>query len=287
MKIIFFGNTKYSLIGAQIIHKNIGLSHIVTIPDRPDKRGRLQPSPLKTFGLENTIPILEVNKITDETIEQIKNLQPDFFVVEDYGLILPNKLLEIPKYGALNIHHSLLPKYRGSSPAPTALLHGDSVTGVSVIKMTAKLDAGDILGQTEYTIKPDDTTDSLLTILNALGGELIIPILNDYENASKNAKPQDEDKVIFTKMMKKEDGYIDATNPPEPVQLDRMIRAYHPWPTVWTLLRLPASEGQAKEKRVIFLPEKMIQVEGKNPMSVKDFINGYPELKDTIINLLK
>lgn len=285
MNIIFFGNTKYSLIGAQTIHNQIGISHIVTIPDRPDKRGRMQESPLKTFGKENNIPVIEINKITDETVEQIAALKPDFFVVEDYGLILPEKLLEIPQVVALNIHHSLLPKYRGSSPAPTALLNGDKVTGVSVIKMTAQLDAGDILGQKEYEIKPEDTTDSLLVVLNELGGELIVPILKDYANIK--AEPQDDSQVVSTKMMKKEDGYIDVNNPPQPEKLDRMIRAYYPWPSVWTLLRLQASEGQAKEKRVIFLPGKMIQVEGKNPMSVKDFINGYPELKEVIKKLFE
>lgn len=285
MKIIFFGNTKYSLIGAQIIHKNLGLSHIVTIPDRPDKRGRMQESPLKTFGIANNIPVMEVNKITDETIKQIADLQPDFFVVEDYGLILPNKLLEIPKYEALNIHHSLLPKYRGSSPAPTALLNGDKVTGVSVIKMTDKVDAGDILGQKEYEIKPDETTDSLLIVLNTLGGELIIPILKDYQNTK--VVPQNEQEVIFTTMMNKEDGFIDISNPPNSSQLDRMIRAYYPWPGVWT--KMPIN-GQEKIVKLLPSPSTsskyLLQVEGKNPMSVKDFINGYPELTDTIKKII-
>jgi methionyl-tRNA formyltransferase len=278
MNIIFFGNTKYSLIGAKIIHEQLGLSHIVTIPDRPDKRGRLIPSPLKTFGAENTIPVMEVNKITDEIIEQIAALQPDFFVVEDYGLILPANLLKIPKFAALNIHHSLLPKYRGSSPAPTALLYGDKLTGVSILKMTDKLDAGDVIGQQEYEIKPDDTTDSLLTVLNKLGGELIIPILKDYENAKTTV--QNENEVVSTKMMKKEDGYIDISNPPTAEKLDRMIRAYYPWPTVWTKMII---NGQ--EKIVKLLPGKQLQVEGKNAMSMKDFINGYPELKEIIKKL--
>lgn len=280
MKIVFFGNTKYSLIGAQIIHKQLGISHIVTIPDRPDKRGRMQESPLKIFGKANNIPVLEVNKITDEIIEQIKQLEPDFFVVEDYGLILPAKLLEIPKSAALNIHHSLLPKYRGSSPAPTAILNGDSITGVSVIKMTEQLDAGDILGQKEYEIQSDDTTESLLTKLNELGGELIVPILKDYPNI--NAIPQNTNEVIHTKMMKKEDGYIDASTPPEKDKLDRMIRAYYPWPTVWTKIRIKNNEARIK-----LLPKKLIQMEGKQPITIKDFLNGYPELQEETKKFLK
>lgn len=305
LKIVFFGNTKYSLIGAQIIHEHIGISHIVTIPDRPDKRGRMQESPLKTFGKENNIPVLEVNKITEETLDEIKKLDPDFFVVEDYGLILPKKLLEIPTQAALNIHHSLLPKYRGSSPAPTAILNGDRITGVSVIKMTEQLDAGDILGQKEYEIQPDDTTDSLLTKLNELGGELIVLILKDYPNVQ--AIPQNESEVVFTTMMKKDDGYVDISNPPEKDKLDRMIRAYYPWPSVWTRMTI---NGQ--EKIVKLLPASTchpersegssykdssakpqnddqicLQVEGKNPMSIKDFINGYPELKEFVTKFLE
>ncbi|HSA84022.1 MAG TPA: methionyl-tRNA formyltransferase [Patescibacteria group bacterium] len=275
MKIVFFGNTKYSLIGAKIIHEQLGLSHIITIPDRPDKRGRMQESPLKTFGKENAIPVLEVNKITDETIEQINQLQPDFFVVEDYGLILPKKLLTIPKIAALNIHHSLLPKYRGSSPAPTALLNGDRITGVSVILMTETLDAGDILGQKEYEVTSEDTTDSLLTVLNQLGGELIVPILTNFNEAQTKSIKQNESKVTFTKMMKKEDGFIDASNPPPAERLDRMIRAYYPWPTVWTTIRIKNHEARIK-----LLPKKIIQMEGKQPITIKDFLNGYLELEE-------
>lgn len=283
MTIVFFGNTKYSLIGAKIIHQALTLSQIVTIPDRPDKRGSLIPSPLKTFGQENNIPVMEVNKITTEIIEELIRLKPDFLVVEDYGLILPQKLLEVPKVTCLNIHHSLLPKYRGPSPAPTAILNGDKITGVTVMKIAARVDAGDILAQEKYEIKPNDTTDSLLSILNEIGAKLAVKIMQDFDNIKPIS--QKEDEVIFTQMLKKEDGFIDLNNPPEKEMLDRMIRAYFPWPTVWTLLRLSASEGQTRQKRVIFLPGNILQVEGKNPMSVKDFLNGYPETKKIIENL--
>ena len=144
MNIIFFGNTKYSLIGAKIIHQELGLSHIVTIPDRKDKRNQPLVSPVKTFALEHDIPFFTANKLDDTLIEQLAQLKPDFFVVEDYGLILPTKLLTIPKIACINIHHSLLPKYRGPSPAPSTILAGDSVAGVTIMKMAATVDAGDI-----------------------------------------------------------------------------------------------------------------------------------------------
>ena len=275
MTIIFFGNTKFSLIGAKIIHDALGLAHIVTLPDRPDKKGQLTPNPLKTFAIKNKIPYLLVDKITDETVRQIGELKPDFLVVEDYGLILPTKLLNSPKYASLNIHHSLLPKYRGTSPAPFAILAGDKITGVTVIAMNDKVDAGDILAQKEYEMKQDETTESLLTELNKLGGEIIIPVIEDYLNGKISAKKQEESKATYTKRMSKSDGQIDVNNPPDKAKLDRMIRAYYPWPGVWTQFKVQSS----KFKVLKLLPGKKLQMEGGKPMSVKDFLNGYPEMK--------
>lgn len=280
MKIVFFGNTKFSLIGARIIHNELGLSQIITLPDRPDKRGRIQPNPLKIFAIEKKIPYLLADKITDITIEGISKLKPDFLIVEDYGLILPKILLDLPKYAPLNIHHSLLPKYRGTSPAPAAILSGDKITGVSVIAMNDRVDAGDILAQKEYVIKPSDTTQSLLTELNKLGGEIIIPIIKDFQKAKLNALKQDESKATYSTRMNKSDGRIDLENPPGKEKLDRMIRAYYPWPGVWTTIRI-----KNKELRIKFLPDQKIHVEGGKPMSKKDFINGYPYLKPMMIEL--
>ncbi len=280
LKILFFGNTKFSLIGAQIVHEKLPFSLIVTLPDRPDKKGHLTPNPLKTFALEQNIPYLLVNKIADETVKQISELEPDFLIVEDYGLILPTELLKLPKYASLNIHHSLLPKYRGTSPAPYAILAGDKTTGVTVIAMNEKVDAGDILAQQKYEIKPHDTTESLLTELNKLGGEIIVPVISDYINKKVNPKKQDESIATFTKRMSKTDGQIDINKPPSKDKLDRMIRAYYPWPNAWALINI-----NGKEKIVKFLPEQKIQVEGGKPMSVKDFLNGYPETGEILKEL--
>ena len=317
MKIIFFGNTKYSVIVAKSLHNEYGLSSIVTIPDRPIGRKKiLTPSPVKQFALENNIPVLngdsfysssgakrsrEVSKDSSRPIRQaqgrqartisiydIAKLQPDFLIVADYGLILPKELLAIPKFAPLNVHHSLLPKYRGPSPAPTAILNGDKISGVTIIQMTGEVDAGPILAQKEYQLKPDETTDSLLTELNTLGGKLVVDVIKNYETLKPIA--QDESAASMTKRMTKQDGYIDFSNPPSPEQLDRMIRAYYPWPTVWTRAFLRprlASQGEAlqKESIVKFLPGNLIQVEGGKPMSVKDFLNGYPEMKGVIEKL--
>jgi len=276
MNVVFFGNTKFSLIGARIIHEKLGLSHIVTLPDRPDKRGRMKPNPLKIFAQEKNIPFLTIDKIDKETISYLSTIHADFFIVEDYGLILPQALLDLPKFTSLNIHHSLLPKYRGPSPAPFAILAGDTVTGVTVIKMAKNVDAGDILAQKQYDMKPEETTESLLTILNQLGGEIIIPVIENY--ASMTPQLQDNSSATYTKMITKEDGYIDLSKQEtlNPVDIDRKIRAYFPWPTVWTKWEMP----NGKWKIIKFLPKDKLQVEGKNPVSSKDFFNGYPQMRE-------
>jgi methionyl-tRNA formyltransferase len=278
MNIIFFGNTKFSLIGAKIIHKNLGLSQIVTLPDRANKKGHLTPNSLKTFAQEQQIPFLTVDKLDEKTSDYLSSLNADFFVVEDYGLILPKKLLTLPKIACLNIHHSLLPKYRGASPAPFAILAGDEIAGVTVIKMTEKVDAGDIFAQKKYQMKSDETTESLLTELNKFGGELLVKVIKNY--ARMNPHRQNESQASYTKQFLRQDGFIDLKNPPDQIMLDRMIRAYYPWPTVWTMAKI-----NNRNMRIKLLPEQMLQVEGKNPVSVKDFLNGYPEMRESISKL--
>ena len=281
MNIIFFGNSSKSLIGAKILHKALGISFIVTIPDKPGKRNQIIVSPLKAFAQEQKIDYITVTKLDDEAIHIIDQKRPDFLVVEDYGLILPKRLLALPRFAPLNIHHSLLPKYRGPAPAPYSILAGEKISGVSIIRMTNTVDAGDIYAQKTYTLSPDETTDSLLNKLNELGGDLVVQVIKDIVDKKAILTKQAESKVIMTHYMKKTDGYIDLANPPDKAKLDRMIRAYYPWPTVWTMAKI-----KNKEVRIKFLPQKKLQMEGKNPVSYKDFLNGYPELTDKIEKFL-
>lgn len=289
MKIVFFGNSPYSLIGARILHEKLGITLVVTKSDRPDRKGRLVPSPLKAFAAEKNIPFLTVDKLDEQTIQTIKDLQPDFFVVEDYGLIVPQKLLDVPRYAPLNVHHSLLPQYRGPAPAPFALLAGEEKSGVSIIHMNNKVDAGDIYAQEKYSLKPNETTDSLLQKLNDLGGNLVVQVIQDIVSGKAKRQQQDEGQKSLTHYMKKSDGYIDLSNPPSPEQLDRMIRAYYPWPTVWTKVRIVSKNDitNSQEKVLKFLPNHMFQLEGKNPVSRKDFLNGYPEMQTFLEKMIK
>ena len=153
--------------------------------------------------------------------------------------------------------------------------------------MAEEVDAGPILAQKEDQLKADETTDSLLTILNTLGGKLVVDVIKKYETLKPVA--QDESAASMTRRMIKQDGYIDLANLPSPENLDRMIRAFHPWPSVWTcvVLRSHLVQGETlqKERVVKFLPQQKLQVEGGKPMSIKDFINGYPQMKEMMHKL--
>lgn len=275
MSIVFFGSSKYSAIVEKALHEKFGLSLVVTISDRPVG------NPVKQFAQINNIPFITPDKLDQTIINEIKDYKPNFLVVADYGLILPKKLLELPKYAPLNVHHSLLPKYRGPSPAPTAILNGDKTTGVTIIKMTEEVDAGAILAQKEYQLKPDETTDSLLTELNKLGGQLLIKVINKYLKGEIKEVAQNEKDATYTNRMTKQNGFFDLDNPPPPEVLKRMIRAYYPWPSVWTRFKIHDSRFMILK----FLPNQKLQVEGKNPMSYKDFVNGYKEGKEILQKL--
>lgn len=297
MKIAFFGNTKYSVIDTRILNKKFGLSLIVTKADKLFGRKRvLTANPVKQFALEKKIPLIVTDKLDKESIEKIKKYSLDFLVVADYGLIIPSEILGMPKYAPLNVHHSLLPKYRGPSPAPSTILAGKKISGVTIIKMTDDVDAGNILAQQKYRLAKDETTDSLLTKLNEIGAKLAIKLIDRFSQQTDQGatlvqgrtligKPQDENLATFTKRFEKTDGHIDIEKPPTKEVLDRMIRAFYPWPGVWTEIKLKVENGELKILKIKFLPGEKIQPEGKRPMTLKEFKNGYPGLSKFIENL--
>jgi len=299
MNIVFFGSSQYSLIVAEALYKKFGLQLIVT-----------KPGAVAEFAEKNNIPFITPKKLTESPPGRWPNgllpggraFRPDFFVVADYGLIIPKSLLDLPKFAPLNVHHSLLPKYRGPTPAPAAILAGEKITGVSIIKMAEKVDAGDILEQKEYEIKSAETTDSLLRRLNTLGAEIIIPVIENFEEVSKHARKQDESQATYTPRLTRESGYIEISNVKFQMsnlkskekeleienwklKIDRMVRAYYPWPGVWCKFRIQNSEFRIKLLPTSSENPILLQVEGKKPMSVKDFINGYPSGKELVEKL--
>lgn len=284
MKIVFFGSSKYSVIAEKAIYEKFGLSLVITVPDSLIVRKKaFTASPVKEFAIENKVPVLTTQTLTSEIISKIRKINPDFLVVADFRLILPKTLLDLAKIAPLNVHHSLLPKYRGPSPAPSALLSGENETGVSIILMAEKVDTGDILSQKKYTIKSDDTTDSLLTKLNYLGTDLIVSIIQNFNGYYEKRIKQEEKFATYTKILTRSSGYINLSSLDKTysnLELDRMVRAYYPWPGVWT--KIKTKKG---ELRIKFLPGKKIQPEGKKQMEIKDFLNGYPETKQVIEKL--
>lgn len=214
-----------------------------------------------------------------------KNALPDVGVVASFGFKLPADMINAPRKGILNIHPSLLPKYRGTTPVPTAIINGDKVTGVTIIKIDNKFDHGPIIAQAEEEIKTADTSESLLKRLFTVGAEILVTILPAYLEGRIKPREQDHSQATYTKKFTREDGQIDWQK--DPFYLDRFIRAMTPWPGAWTHLRLAGSAGlggQAKRLKILKahlqdgkLALDVAQLEGKNPVTWKQFQEGYPE----------
>lgn len=200
--------------------------------------------------------------------QSLSDLKPDLLIVASFGKIIPEEILKISKHGAINIHPSKLPLYRGSSPIQSQILDGITDTATSFILMDEEMDHGPLLSQIPFKIQKDDTLESLCRKMFAKSAEILPEVINNFASGKINPEKQEHYKATFTKLTKKEDGYFDIENPPDTKTLDRMIRAYYPWPTAWT---------RWNGKIVKFLPEGKIQIEGKKPADLKSFLNGYPE----------
>lgn len=273
MKIVFFGTPRF----AQIVLENLVGSEfkpslVVTAPDAKVGRGQfLTPPPVKETAIGAKIKVLQP-KILNNTS------QFDLAILVAYGQLIPKKILEIPKFGFINVHPSLLPRYRGPSPIQAAILAGDKATGITIMKLDEKLDHGPILTQKEVEITSDDTHLTLVEKLGLVGSNLLLEVLPDYLQGKIKLKDQDHKKATITQKITKKDGLIEnMQNPPDRKTLDRMIRAYYPWPTVWAEL---APSNQKPATKIKLLPQGMVQVEGKRPMSVQEFTNGYPQYKN-------
>ena len=301
-KIIFFGTPEFAVPTLKALHQegyNIVL--VVTQPDKPvGRKGILTPPPVKVLTKELG---LEVCQRFDNLKLKTKSLKPDLGVVVAYGEIIPKDILDLFPLGILNIHPSLLPKYRGPSPIQATILNGDKETGVSIIKLDEKMDHGAKLKTQNLKLKTDDTYVSLSQRLAMAGAQLLIDILPDYLVGKIKPVPQDDARATFTKIITKEDGRINWQKSAE--EIERQIRAYAPWPGCFSefvvngkkinvkiieaIHELPLQDdnqtniGQFSiQNGQLFvqcghgalLIEK-IQPEGKKEMTAKEFINGY------------
>ncbi len=285
---------------ALIDNAHFSVAAVVTQPDRPAGRnGQLKSSPVKLLALEHGLPILQPDEVKNspELVKAIQSITPDVIVAVAYGKILPQEILDIPKYGIVNVHASLLPKYRGASPIAAAILNGDGFTGVSVMKMDIKMDTGPIIASSEpLAIEDTDTTESLSQKLARIGADLLIDALPYYLEGEITPTPQDDSQATYVKLIQKEDGQIDWNKDEELIA--REVRAFYPWPsahTFWNDKMLKILEAEvvpeidnpkgtiAKIDNRLFIGKlhiNRLQLAGKPAVSGQEFLQGYPQSID-------
>ena len=284
---------------------------VYTQPDKPAGRGRsLASSPAKRAALAWKLPVVQpVNLKGKEVVEQLAGLHPEVIVVAAFGQILPQSVLDIPGYGCINIHPSLLPRFRGASPVAAAILAGDEFTGVSIMLMDKGLDTGPILARAQIPISPQDTTGSLTGKLSLIAAQLLVEVLPRWVNGELTPQPQHETEATYSAPISKEEGEIDWHLPA--VDIWRRVRAFHPWPgcfTRWQGRQLKIIEAvPLPEKRPVEVGQVIamegaeavfgigtgdgilgvltVQLEGKRTMSAVEFLRGQRQFIGALLPL--
>lgn len=233
MKIVFMGTPDFSAVVLEKLNSVYPVSAVVTGLDKPVGRGyNLAPSPLKVKAIELGIPVLQYAKVSREGLDDIRALKPDVIVTAAFGQILSDAFLAIPKYAVLNVHASLLPKYRGSSPIQWSIINGDEKTGITIMKTVKAVDAGDVLLEKETEIGKKETAGELFDRLAILGGEAIVEAISLVESGKATFTPQDESKVTHCSMINKGDGLVDFSKSAK--EIDCFVRGMTPWPSAYT-----------------------------------------------------
>ena len=310
MRIIFFGTPEFGVsVFERLIDSDYRPILVVTTPDMPTGRKQtLTPPPVKQLAQTHKIPILQPERLEKFTTllnqeSRIKNQEIDLIIVAAYGKVIPKEILAIPKHGALNVHPSLLPRWRGPSPIQYAILNGDTETGVTIMLMDEELDHGPILSNFIFQISDFRfTTEELTNKLAELGANLLLETIPKWITGEIKPKEQDHKKATYSKIITKEDGHIDWLKSAE--EIERQIRAFTPWPgsfSFWDTMRIRITKGiidstpQSKPRtsgqiflnnenqlsvqtgEEIFRIEKL-QPDGKNEMTSKQFFNGHPDI---------
>ena len=297
MKIIFMGTPDFAAASLEaLIASRHEIQAVVTQPDKPKgRKGELTPSPVKVIAKREGIKVYQPLKVRDEEfVKTLRAYNPDVMVVVAFGQIIPLSILQMPKYGCVNIHGSLLPKYRGAAPIQWAVLDGEKETGITTILMDEGIDTGDILLKKTIQIDTDETSGSLFDKLMALGAETILETLDELEKGNLTPTKQGESPTAYAKMLTKAMGLIDFTKSAK--ELDCFVRGMNPWPSAYTLLagktlklwKVRAVEGGGKAGSVIEIGKESftiacgegaievleVQLEGKKRMSAGDFLKG-------------
>lgn len=298
-RIVFMGSPEFAATILEFLTKEFPIIGVVTQPDRQSGRGhKIAPSAVKQLALKLNLPVLQPEKLKDPpAFEQLARWKPELIIVAAFGQILKQNILDMPLLGCLNVHASLLPRWRGAAPIQAAILNGDAQTGVTIMKMDAGIDTGSILNQKSILINRLDTGDSLSKKLSNLGGQLLLDTLPEYLSGSLTPVPQGEQDVSYAPLLKKENGLLDFSRPAE--EIERKVRAYYPWPgTFFDLSNLQCKVLKVGVEPMVDLGIGMrgvsngypaigtssgalilkeLQPAGKKPMSGIDFLNGYRE----------
>jgi methionyl-tRNA formyltransferase len=300
--LVFCGTPRFAVPTLdRLVEAGFHVDLVVTQPDRPKGRGlELVSSPVKKCAQKLELPITQPESIknNDDFRAQLTNLKSDAIVVVGYGRIIPQWMLDLPPLGNINLHASLLPKYRGAAPIQWALARGETITGVTTMKIDAGLDTGDILLQREIPIAPNDTAETLAPKLAAVGADLTVTTLRGLQTSTLPPRPQDHTQATIAPILKKEDGLIDFSRPAAEI-LNRM-RGFQPWPGAYSTFRgknlqvwqgaaldraLPLAELNVEGVRLLVgcgqgtaIELLELQLEGKKRTSASDFIRGYRPL---------
>jgi methionyl-tRNA formyltransferase len=309
-RITFMGTPEFAVPILKALTDAYQVVGVVTQPDRKAGRGReLRPSPVKEVALEHDLPLFQPQTLrTAEAVAHLATWRPDVIVVAAFGQILRQDVLDLPTHGCLNVHASLLPRWRGN-PLAAAIMAGDEITGVTVVKMDAGLDTGSILSQREEPIRPDDTCATLEERLSQIGADLLIETLPAYLAGNLIPRPQPAEGVTYAPQLHKEDGQIDWHK--SAVELDRQVRAATPWPGASTTLQgkrlkilratpLPDWRGDAPPGTIVALVDgcavatgkgalrlEMVQLAGKRPMGIEAFLCGRRECVGTCLGVIE
>lgn len=301
MNLIFCGTPQFAVPTLEkLVAEKFSIQLVMTNPDEPRGRGhKVQASPVKEAALKHGLPLFQPAKVkTDETREYLSQFHPDAIVIVAYGHIVPQWMIDLPPLGCINLHASLLPKYRGAAPINWAIIHGEKETGVTTMKIDAGMDTGDMLLERREPIRDDDTTETLGARLSVTGADLMIETLRKLERGEVPPRPQNHDLATMAPRLKKEDGVIDWSRTAE--EIERRVRGLAPWPGAFTSFRgmrlhvwraeaVAAAEGSGAAPGVITAEGKKlavacgagtrlllheVQMEGRKRIPARDFANG-------------
>ncbi len=313
MKILFMGTPDFAAATLdKLIHSRHQLIGVVTQPDK--QKGRKQEvsiSPVKELALAHAVPVYQPNKVREpEFMEKVRELAPEAIIVAAFGQILPKALLDIPPYGCINVHGSLLPKYRGAAPIQYSIIDGEHETGITIMYMDTGIDTGDMILQSKLPVAEDETGGSLFHKMAQLGADLLLEALDQLEAGTAARIPQDNEKASYVKMLTKEMGEMDFTKSAD--RLERLIRGLNPWPGAYTFLEgktlklwraetekrdvtgaVPGEVIELREDALVVaagdgaLVIRELQLDGKKRMTAADFLRGRKLLPGVVLGKKK